>query len=145
MRPHVALGVIGVALALAAGVHSISAQSSSECMVAAHRKHGEMPPRPRPPRFSKQVPYAAARQRLVDSGWQPTASSNADKCEDGDGRCQGRCEMESCAGTAEANCVFLWQKGDVTIAVSTIEDPPIVAGVGCRSGCKQKGKIKMVR
>jgi hypothetical protein len=49
---------------------------------------------------------------------------------DGDTRCQGRPEMEACAGTGMANCNFLWKKDGKTIAVYTIgEGEPGVTGL----------------
>jgi len=83
------------------------------------------------PHFAKSVPYATARARLIQSGWHPGEPRNPDACEKGDGRCEGRPEMQSCAGTAEANCQFLWQKTGTLIVVSTKADPPVVDGVTC--------------
>ena len=83
------------------------------------------------PHFAKSVPYETARARLIQSGWHPGEPRNPDPCEKGDGRCEGRPEMQSCAGTADANCQFLWQKTGTLIAVSTKADPPVVDGVTC--------------
>jgi len=88
------------------------------------------------PRLAKASPYAKARETLLAAGWEPVVSADADPCEAGDGRCEGRPEMESCAGTGEGNCLFVWRKGKAVIAVTTYDDPPKVASVSCRSGCR---------
>jgi hypothetical protein len=88
------------------------------------------------PVIARDAPYGAARQDLLADGWQPLISPDADKCWDGDMRCQGRPEMQACAGTGQGNCLFLWKKGDAVLAVYTIDDPPIISGVECRSGCR---------
>jgi len=137
MRLHVAVGIVGAAIVLAAGVHSAGAQSPARFNLVADASAGQSLSAIPTPRFRRQSPYSAARKRLVASGWQPAASPNADQCMEGDERCQGRPEMESCAGTAEANCLFLWRKGGVLIGVSTVEDPPVIANVRCRAGCKK--------
>jgi hypothetical protein len=91
------------------------------------------------PRFPRKTPYAKARENLVAAGWQPAVPKDPDPCEPGDTRCEGRPEMESCAGTGEGNCLFVWQKDKVFIEVTTRDDPPLVVGVKCRLGCS-KGK-----
>jgi hypothetical protein len=88
------------------------------------------------PVFKHETPYAAARRNLVRRGWQPVISPDADACAEGDARCQGRPEMQACAGTGEANCLFLWRRAGTVIAVSTVDDPPVVAAVECRSRCR---------
>ena len=73
------------------------------------------------PVLKKFTPYWAARGRLLLSGWDPvTDNKSADPCEKGDSRCEGKPEMQSCAGTAEANCVFLWRKNGRVREISTI-------------------------
>jgi hypothetical protein len=89
------------------------------------------------PAFEKGEPYSALRGRLVNSGWRPASDADADQCTKGDGRCEGRPEMQSCAGTGEANCLFLWQKASTLIAVSTIYDPPVAEAVECRAHCRK--------
>ena len=89
------------------------------------------------PAFEKGELYSALRGRLVNSGWQPASNVDADQCIRGDGRCEGRPEMQSCAGTGEANCLFLWQKASTFIAVSTIYDPPVAEEVECRAHCRK--------
>ena len=73
------------------------------------------------PVLKKFTPYWAARGRLLLSGWDPvTDNKSADRCEKGVSRCEGKPEMQSCAGTAEANCVFLWKKNGRVREISTI-------------------------
>jgi uncharacterized protein YecT (DUF1311 family) len=82
------------------------------------------------PRVKEGDDYANVRKALLADGWQPYHSPSADTCRDGDTRCQGRPEMEACAGTGMANCNFLWKKDGKTIAVHTIgEGEPGVTGV----------------
>ena len=50
-------------------------------------------------------------------------------CSAGDARCQGRPEMQACAGTGMANCRFLWQKDGRTIAVMTVGEDAAYAGI----------------
>jgi hypothetical protein len=90
----------------------------------------------RPPSLPKGAPYGKARQALVGAGWQPVVSPGADKCDRGDRRCQGRPEMQTCAGTGLARCFFLWRKGARVIEIGTIGDEEaLVDRVRCRSGC----------
>jgi hypothetical protein len=72
------------------------------------------------PQFQKGESYADVRTKLLKAGWQPFHSSDAEACEEGDPRCQGRPEMESCAGTGLANCKFLWKKQDKVLAICTV-------------------------
>jgi len=88
------------------------------------------------PKFTDNAPYSELRRKLLEAGWQPASNADADRCEPGDTRCEGRSEMQSCAGTGEGNCLFLWRKGDAVFAVSTIGDPALVAAVECRSHCR---------
>lgn len=82
------------------------------------------------PRVKEGDDYANVRKALLADGWQPYHAPNADTCMDGDTRCQGRPEMEACAGTGMANCNFLWKKDGKTIAVYTIgEGEPGVTGL----------------
>jgi hypothetical protein len=82
---------------------------------------------------AKGVSYAVLRRKLIRSRWQPAITANADRCGTGDARCEGRPEMQSCAGTGEANCLFLWRKDGTLLAISTIGDPAIVDAVECRN------------
>jgi hypothetical protein len=87
------------------------------------------------PTFANGTPYSVARERLIQSGWQPASTAGADQCEENDARCKGRPEMQSCAGTGEGNCLFLWRRVEALIALITIGDPPMVTAVECRAGC----------
>lgn len=62
------------------------------------------------PRFTQGQTYEQVRETLLHDGWQPVISKNADVCQDGDTRCQGRPEMQSCGGTGLAMCRFAWQR-----------------------------------
>jgi hypothetical protein len=88
------------------------------------------------PTFKKYTEYSTAREQLLQSGWQAASNTHADQCIKGDGRCEGRPEMQSCAGTSKANCLFLWQKASTLIAVSTVDDPPVIEAVECRAHCR---------
>lgn len=78
------------------------------------------------PHFNKHESYASIRTKMLKAGWQPFHSKDADTCMEGDSRCQGRPEMESCAGTGLADCRFLWKKDGKTIRICTIgEDNPV--------------------
>jgi len=142
MRLRAAPGILAVAIALAINLHAADARSPSRITTATDISSADKSARAPTPRVRKQTPYEEAREHLLSSGWTPAASPNADKCQEGDGRCQGRPEMESCSGAGEANCLFLWRKGKVIIAVSTIADPPVIAGIRCRSGCKPAKSTK---
>jgi hypothetical protein len=88
------------------------------------------------PAFQKREAYSAVRERLLKSGWQPASTDDADQCIKGDSRCEGRPEMQACAGTGEANCNFRWRKADIVIDVSTVNDPPVVTAISkCRNDC----------
>lgn len=71
------------------------------------------------PLFKENESYATIRTKMIDSGWTPFHSENADACLEGDLRCEGRPEMESCAGTGMANCKFLWKKNEKITAICT--------------------------
>jgi len=89
------------------------------------------------PAFKKREQYSALRERLLKSGWQPASTADADQCIQGDSRCEGRPEMQACAGTGEANCNFRWRKAHNIIDVSTINDIPVVTAISkCRSDCR---------
>jgi hypothetical protein len=72
------------------------------------------------PSFKKGEPYKVVRDKMVQLGWKPFHSESADECTKGDIRCEGRPEMEACAGTGMANCKFLWVKESKKIAICTI-------------------------
>lgn len=72
------------------------------------------------PRLKKGESYRSVRAKMIKAGWKPFHSPDADKCAAGDKRCEGRPEMESCAGTGLGNCKFLWKRRGKTVAVFTI-------------------------
>lgn len=72
------------------------------------------------PEFKKGESYAKVREKLLTAGWTPHRAKDADKCGEGDERCQGRPEMQSCAGTGMANCKFLWKRSGKTLAIFTV-------------------------
>ena len=89
------------------------------------------------PAFKRRELYSAVRERLLKFGWQPASTADADRCIQGDSRCEGRPEMQACAGTGEANCNFRWRKADIVIDVSTINDIPVVTTISkCRNDCR---------
>src|SRR3990167_81243 len=71
------------------------------------------------PRFTQGQPYEQVRETLLRDGWQPVISKNADACNDGDTRCQGRPEMQSCGGTGLAMCRFAWQREERRLTICT--------------------------
>lgn len=71
------------------------------------------------PKFKQGESYTSVRKKMLKAGWKPYTSPEADKCLEGDKRCEGRPEMESCAGTGEANCAFLWKRKGKTISIFT--------------------------
>lgn len=80
------------------------------------------------PKFKKGDEYKSVREKLIKAGWTPFKSKEADKCLEGDERCQDFPEMEACAGTGLGNCRYLWKKGSKTLAIFTIGDSPIYDG-----------------
>jgi hypothetical protein len=48
---------------------------------------------------------------------------------EGDSRCQGRPEMEACAGTGMANCKFLWKKEGKITAICTVGEDAVYDNV----------------
>ena len=72
------------------------------------------------PHFKKHESYANVRAKMFEAGWKPFHSRDADTCVRGDSRCQGRPEMQFCAGTGMANCKFLWKKGEDIAAICTV-------------------------
>ncbi|HRH43348.1 MAG TPA: hypothetical protein PKY82_17070 [Pyrinomonadaceae bacterium] len=86
------------------------------------------PPIDEMPKFKKGETYKSVREKLIKAGWTPFKSKDADKCLEGDERCQGFPEMEACAGTGLGNCRYLWKKGGKTLAIFTISDSPIYDG-----------------
>ncbi|MGZ9712998.1 SHOCT domain-containing protein [Glaciimonas sp. GNP009] len=72
------------------------------------------------PLFTKNEGYASVRMKMIEAGWEPFHSENADTCLEHNERCHDRPEMEACTGTGEANCKFLWKKLNKITAVCTI-------------------------
>jgi hypothetical protein len=81
------------------------------------------------PRFSKQESYASVRSKMLRAGWKPFKAKNADRCFEGDARCQGRPEMTSCAGTGRANCKFVWVKNGEKAAICTVGTDAVYDGI----------------
>ena len=91
----------------------------------------------RTPSFPKRTAYGEARATLIGLGWAPVKLPDADTCDEGDERCQGRPEMLSCSGTGRANCAFTWKKGDSLVQINTYgETNPMIDNVRCRAGCR---------
>lgn len=80
------------------------------------------------PRFAKNESYAKTRVKMLKAGWKPFRAPDADECMSGDERCQGRPEMQSCAGTGMANCKFLWKRKGKTAAIFTVGENAIYSG-----------------
>lgn len=74
--------------------------------------------RPVPP-FSRSESYAGVRVVLLRDGWQPLISKDADQCMEGDTRCEGRPEMQTCSGSGLAMCRFRWQRDGQQLTVCT--------------------------
>lgn len=66
---------------------------------------------------------------MLKLGWKPYHAKDADTCLEGDARCEGRPEMEACAGTGLGNCRFLWKKRGKTIAICTVGDEGSYDGI----------------
>ena len=88
------------------------------------------------PRFKKGTPYKAARATLLSSGWSPVPPTGESPCEPGDTSCEEMPELQSCAGTGEGNCLFLWRRNETVVAIFSVSDPPVIARVECRSRCR---------
>ena len=74
--------------------------------------------RPVPP-FARNESYAQVRVVLMRDGWQPVISKDADQCMDGDTRCEGRPEMQTCSGSGLAMCRFRWQRDGQQLTICT--------------------------
>lgn len=81
------------------------------------------------PNMQENESYTSIRQKMLQAGWQPFHSPDADTCYKEDERCQGRPEMESCTGTGLGNCRFLWIKNGEKTGICTIGDNAIFDGV----------------
>lgn len=74
--------------------------------------------RPVPP-FARNDSYAQVREVLMRDGWQPVISKDADQCMEGDARCGGRPEMQTCSGSGLAMCRFGWQRNGQQLTICT--------------------------
>jgi hypothetical protein len=82
------------------------------------------------PQFKKKESYSSVRAKMLKAGWEPFHAPDADECAEGDKRCEGRPEMESCVGTGLANCKFLWRKNGKITAICTVgEDTAVYDGI----------------
>ena len=116
-----------IAIILAAGASSSRAQASAVILVAGpDAQASALPP------FGKEAPYADFRKRLISLGWQPKIPAKRVTADQSDYP-----ETLACAGTGEGNCLFLWKKGRMVLEVSTIDDPPVIVALRCRSGCRK--------
>lgn len=80
------------------------------------------------PRLKKGESYTSVRKKMLKFGWKPYKSPDADKCMEGDKRCEGRPEMQACAGTGMANCRFLWKRKGKTVAILTVGEDAVYSG-----------------
>lgn len=89
------------------------------------------------PSFPKNTSYQEARRSLIGLGYKPVTLPDADQCNAGDERCQGRPEMSSCSGTGLAHCAFAWRsKGGTLFEIITIgEGTNKVHAVRCWANC----------
>jgi len=67
---------------------------------------------------------SSVRVKMLKAGWKPARTENADKCMDGNTRCEDFPEMENCAGSGQGNCKFRWQRDKKIVAIFTVDDPP---------------------
>lgn len=97
--------------------------------IANVKKHCATPKQPaiqgNLPTFKQGEPYASIRNKMLQAGWQPFHSPDADACYKEDERCQGRPEMESCTGTGLGNCRFLWIRNGEKTGICTIGDDAV--------------------
>jgi hypothetical protein len=78
------------------------------------------------PHFDENEPYSSVRMKMLQAGWVPFHAQDANTCIEGDLRCEGRPEMQVCAGTGLANCKFLWQKEETITAICTIGEDAVI-------------------
>ena len=78
-----------------------------------------MPNRHTVPPFARNESYAQVRVVLMRDGWQPVISKDADQCMEGDTRCEGRPEMQTCSGSGLAMCRFRWQRDGQQLTICT--------------------------
>lgn len=77
------------------------------------------------PKFKQGEDYAQVRSKLLNAGWKPRRMPGADQCMRGDERCQGRPEMEACAGSGQANCRFAWKRAGKLLTIFTVDSPAV--------------------
>lgn len=77
------------------------------------------------PKFKQGEDYAQVRSKLLNAGWKPRRMPDADQCMQGDDRCQGRPEMEACAGSGRANCRFAWKRAGALLTIFTVGSPAV--------------------
>ena len=80
------------------------------------------------PRMRKGESYRSVRVKMIKAGWKPYHAPDADKCQKGDSRCQGRPEMQNCAGTGVAACRFLWKRKGKNVVIFTSGENAIYDG-----------------
>lgn len=71
------------------------------------------------PPFARNESYTHVRVVLLRDGWQPVISKEADQCMEGDTRCEGRPEMQTCSGSGLAMCRFSWQRDGQQLTICT--------------------------
>jgi hypothetical protein len=71
------------------------------------------------PPFARNESYAQVRVVLMRDGWQPVISKDTDQCMEGDTRCEGRPEMQTCSGSGLAMCRFRWQRDGQQLTICT--------------------------
>lgn len=87
--------------------------------------------RPVPP-FARNEPYAQVRVVLMRDGWQPVISKDADQCMEGDTRCEGRPEMQTCSGSGMAMCRFRWQRDGQQLTICTAGEEQVMFHSVCQ-------------
>lgn len=81
------------------------------------------------PKFKKREFYTSVRTKMIKAGWKPFRSPDAEECLAGDKRCENRPEMESCASTGNAPCIFLWKRKGKTVVIMTVgEEDAVYSG-----------------
>ncbi|WP_292758378.1 hypothetical protein [Methylophaga sp. UBA2689] len=81
------------------------------------------------PNFDENERYSSVRLKMLEAGWEPFLAKEADTCTEGDLRCEGRPEMQVCAGTGKANCKFLWKKEENMTAICTVGEVAVFDSV----------------
>lgn len=81
------------------------------------------------PNFDENEPYSSVRMKMLEAGWEPFHSDDAETCTKGELRCEGRPEMQVCAGTGMANCKFLWKREEKTTAICTVGEVAVFDSV----------------